>query len=63
MMKYAGDTFEFIKDVNFAKERSWFKPSKELVYIITGYGPINSLCIEEVLLKMILVSTVDRRKQ
>jgi len=35
-------TFDFIKDVNFAKSRSWFKPSRELVYIITGYGPINS---------------------
>jgi len=35
-------TFDFIKDVDFANKRRWFRPSRELVYIITGYGPINS---------------------
>jgi len=35
-------TFEFIKDVGFVNNRRWFKPSRELVYIITGYDPINS---------------------
>jgi len=35
-------TFDFITDVGFTENRSWLRPSRELVYIITGYGPINS---------------------
>lgn len=38
----ARETYKFIKNVNFANERKWFKPGKELVYIITGYGLIKS---------------------
>lgn len=36
------ETFKFIKDVQFVDDRKWFKPARELVYIITGYGPIKS---------------------
>lgn len=36
------DTYKFISDVNFVKERRWFKPARELVYIVTGYGSIKS---------------------
>lgn len=39
-------THQFIKEVTFAKQNSWFKPSKECTYILTGYGPINSTLFE-----------------
>ncbi|KAK2574871.1 hypothetical protein KPH14_012976 [Odynerus spinipes] len=35
------DTYEYIKEVNFAAERKWFKPSKGCTYVITGYGPFK----------------------
>lgn len=36
------ERYKFIGNVQFVRNRKWFKPPKELVYIITGYGPIKS---------------------
>lgn len=36
------NTYSFIKDVSFVRERSWFRPCRETIYVLTGYGPINS---------------------
>lgn len=36
------NTYQYIKDVKFAKNSDWFRPGRYLVYMITGYGPINS---------------------
>lgn len=35
-------TYRFIPNVGFARQNVWFRPSRECVYIVTGYGPINS---------------------
>lgn len=42
MELHGRQTYQFIKNVEFTKRNSWFKPTRECVYIITGYGPINS---------------------
>ncbi|CAK9811752.1 Retrovirus-related Pol polyprotein from type-1 retrotransposable element R1 (Fragment) [Anthophora quadrimaculata] len=34
-------TYKFMPKVNLANELNWFKPNKEMTYLITGYGPIN----------------------
>lgn len=34
-------TYKFIKDVNYTSRHKWFIPGRYLVYILTGYGPIN----------------------
>jgi len=35
-------TYRFIPDVKFShKNWKWFKPNRQCVYMITGYGPIN----------------------
>lgn len=36
------DTYRFIRKVDFVRERKWFRPCRELVYLITGYGPIRA---------------------
>ena len=37
------DTYNFIKDVFFAvRNKVWFLPNRFVVYLTTGYGPINS---------------------
>ena len=37
------DTYDFIEDVSFAvRNKAWFLPNRFAVYLITGYGPINS---------------------
>lgn len=35
-------TYRFITCVSFAKANTWFKPNRQCVYILTGYGPIRS---------------------
>lgn len=36
------NTYQFIANVDFAIKRKWFLPSRQLVYVITGYGPIKA---------------------
>lgn len=35
-------TFCFVPRVDFSFENEWFKPSREAMYLLTGYGLINS---------------------
>lgn len=41
-----GDTYSFIRDVNFVQKHDWFKLNREMVYVLTGYGPINSILLK-----------------
>lgn len=31
----------FINNVKFVRDNNWFRPCKEVTYLITAYGPIN----------------------
>lgn len=35
-------TFQVIPNVEFTSTNKWFRPNRECVYLLTGYGPINS---------------------
>jgi len=39
--KHGRQLFNFIKDVDFVACREWFQPSRQLTYILTGYGSIR----------------------
>lgn len=36
------ETYKYIKNVGFTGDRRWFRPPRSQVYILTGYGSINS---------------------
>lgn len=36
------DTYRFIKEVGFSRERPWFRPPRAALYLITNYGSLNS---------------------
>lgn len=40
--KRGRETYNFIKNVSFVRENGWFRPSREVTYLITAYGPINA---------------------
>jgi len=34
--------YHYIQDVDFVARNTWFQPNRELIYVLTGYGPIRS---------------------